>query len=252
MASVETIFMSIETVHGPPGKSFEEVRIEDYLKAYSTTGRPPLPCPQDPADANQRVLMSLPPLFKPYSERSLLGGPSSQPLLPSPIQTRPANPAELPDAQAFFTSTVEGEIYHSISAMPRYNAFSPEELRFYAYMKGHKFPPSNVPPAPFVIAPPSSSLGSSMGNRPLLSAPTLLTGAGAGTGETVLHICAQAEYAGHSPEELRIACLRAGRELTSQEIVGSPGAGVTPVAPPVLFSGIAGSPFARPAPVRLF
>lgn len=104
--------------------SSQEVRIEDYLKAYSTTGRPPLPCPQDPVDANQRVVMNLPPLFRPYSERSLTGGPSSEPL--GAIQTRPANPAELPDAQAFFTSTVEGEIYHSISAMPRYNAFSPE------------------------------------------------------------------------------------------------------------------------------
>lgn len=62
-------------------------------------------------------------------------------------------------------------------------------------MKGHKLPPSTVPAAPFLIAPPITNLGTSMGNRPLLSAPTLLTGA-----ESVLHICAQPEFSGHSPE----------------------------------------------------
>lgn len=62
-------------------------------------------------------------------------------------------------------------------------------------MKGHKLPPSTVPAAPFQVAPPSTNLGTSMGNRPLLSAPTLLTGA-----ETVLHISAQPDFSGHSPE----------------------------------------------------
>jgi hypothetical protein len=151
-------------------------------------------------------------------------------------------------------------------------------------MKGHKSPPSSVPAAPFVPSPPSTNLATSMANRPLLGAPTLLTGA-----ETVLHICAQQDFSGHSPEvssrmwrftvstkaneklfrrsrsrridcfaslfqELRIAYIKAGREVNSQEIVSAAGVEFAPVATPAVFGpgGINGSPFSHPPPVRLF
>lgn len=138
----DTLFMCIVAAHGPPEKSFEvfdehiqylnsadhnlsqEVRIDDYIKAYSMTGRPPPPCPQEPASELQRTQLSLPPLFKPYTEASLHGGKKSD--IAPPTYSRPPNPSELPDAQGFFTSTVEGEIHQTISAMPRYNAFSHE------------------------------------------------------------------------------------------------------------------------------
>jgi hypothetical protein len=142
--------MSIPAIHDQPGKSFEvssffqkhassqvpqEVRIDDYLNAYRTTGRPPVPVPQEPTNEQQRTLLSLPPLFKPYSTRdtgpasfappSFFNSSSGNPSVNRP-PTPPAitNPADLPPAQEFMTTTSEVEVYQSISIMPMFRGFS--------------------------------------------------------------------------------------------------------------------------------
>ncbi|EGO00562.1 hypothetical protein SERLA73DRAFT_133491, partial [Serpula lacrymans var. lacrymans S7.3] len=60
-------FMSIVVAPGVPGpeQSFEELRVQDYLKAYTTTGRPPVPCPQEPTTESSRTALGLPRLFQP-------------------------------------------------------------------------------------------------------------------------------------------------------------------------------------------
>ncbi|GLB37888.1 hypothetical protein LshimejAT787_0409390 [Lyophyllum shimeji] len=223
LTAPETQFMCVRAVHEPPGKSFEEIRIEDYLRFYTTTGRPPPPCPQEPADAVLRERAGLPSLFKPYTERSLL------------TTTRPS---DLPDAQNFYTTVHEGDIFHSISAIPTYEAFSHEELRYYAYLKGNRLPPTPVTPAPFVLGPPSAD---GMTPRP----SNLPPGA-----EQMMTISAQAAYSGHSLEELRVAFMQAGRELTSSEILARGARNPAYPFAPSVSSG--GGPFARPLGVRLF
>ncbi len=45
----------------------KELRVADYLKAYTATGRPPVPPPVLPANAAARAALHLPPLFAPTS-----------------------------------------------------------------------------------------------------------------------------------------------------------------------------------------
>ena len=112
--------------------------MEDYLIAYRTTGRPPAPVPQEPTNDQQRTLLSLPPLFKPYSARDT--GPVS--FGPTPLFsfsnslasgiTAPSvpptitKPEDLPVGQDFRTTTSDGEVFQSISVMPTFRAFSAE------------------------------------------------------------------------------------------------------------------------------
>ena len=119
----------------------QEARIEDYLTAYRTTGQPPAPVPQEPTNDQQRTLLNLPPLFKPYSARdtgpasfgpgSLFSFSNSQ---ASGITAPPVQPAairleDLPAGQEFLTTTSEGEVFQSISVMPTFRGFSPEVSR---------------------------------------------------------------------------------------------------------------------------
>ena len=155
--------MSIVAAHGSESKSFEvrwhlktwryidlfswpdqELRIDDYLKAYHSTGRPPQPCPQQPEDESQRTSLNLPPLFKPRPIRNstLTTTPSS--LLPFgtvnktgnstdvqlDLAARITNPAELPPGQEFRLLSANGEKYHCLSCMPEYTNFS-QEVRFF-------------------------------------------------------------------------------------------------------------------------
>lgn len=147
MASV--LFMSIPAIQDQPGKSFEvsytlvslytrlhqymprqEVRIEDYLHAYSTAGRPPAPVPQEPTSEQKRTLLNLPPLFKPYSARDTALPSFSNPSVNGAL-TPPAPPAitkqdDLPESQEFLTTSSEGEVFQNISVMPMFRWFSLE------------------------------------------------------------------------------------------------------------------------------
>ena len=126
----------------------QEIRIDDYLKAYQSTGRPPQPCPQQPEDESQRTSLSLPPLFKPRPIRNFsTSATTSSSLLPfgtvnrtgnsttdvQQLQSAAAriiNPVELPPGQEFRLLSANGEKYHCISCMPEYTNFS-QEVRFF-------------------------------------------------------------------------------------------------------------------------
>ncbi|KAH9485855.1 hypothetical protein JR316_0002770 [Psilocybe cubensis] len=204
--------MSISSVvSGPNSKSFEEVRIEDYIKAYQTTGRPPLPVPQEPVDEFQRKTLNLPPLFKPYSP----SGPSN----PFLKQATITNPQDIPPGQEFRalkkTELSETMIFQSMSCMNEYCHFSPEELRYYAYLRGYIKPPVPVAMDPFV-QPHVAPSGGFTAQEP--------------TTEKLQNICTELAYSKHSPEELRVAYMLHGRQLTSAELLQ------TPSAPGALFS----------------
>ena len=126
-------------------KILQETRIDDYIKAYQSTGRPPQPCPQEPVDELQRTSLNLPPLFKPHPIRSSTLATTTSSLLPvgslssgrmdnsPPVQldlaARINNPAEIPPGQGFRLHSANGEKYHCISCMPEYTNFS-QEVRF--------------------------------------------------------------------------------------------------------------------------
>ncbi|EPQ55297.1 hypothetical protein GLOTRDRAFT_116239 [Gloeophyllum trabeum ATCC 11539] len=58
------IFMSIVSYPGTGERSFEELRVTDYIHAYSTTGAAPVPCDPLPA-APDRAALGLSPAFAP-------------------------------------------------------------------------------------------------------------------------------------------------------------------------------------------
>ncbi|KAF8225260.1 hypothetical protein L208DRAFT_1307042 [Tricholoma matsutake] len=253
MASV--LFMSIPAIQDQPGKSFEEVRIEDYLHAYSTAGRPPAPVPQEPTSEQKRTLLNLPPLFKPYSARDTALPSFSNPSVNGAL-TPPAPPAitkqdDLPESQEFLTTSSEGEVFQNISVMPMFRWFSLEELRCYAYLKGHKLPPSSVRMASFFHVPPLNlnSLPTEMISSRFM--PNALSSSV--SSETLLSISAQPGFTDHSFEELRVAHLQAGRELNSQEILSANAAsGIAPLSRSSLFISGGGGAFAYAPPVRPF
>lgn len=97
--------------------------MEDYLKAYTSAGRAPVPVPQEPTEPQARATLDLPPLFEPYAE--LTSGESSAVTLDdtaNPI----TDPTKLPRIQAFQPVLSEGDTYQSIVAVPEYSFFSPE------------------------------------------------------------------------------------------------------------------------------
>ncbi|KAK0457061.1 uncharacterized protein EV420DRAFT_1644209 [Desarmillaria tabescens] len=213
---------------GPQGKSFEEVRIDNYLKAYTTTGHPPLPCPQIPTAPHERAALGLPPLFEPQR-------------LPK------QKPAELPDFHVWEQTRVSEENFQSIVAAPRYVGYSPEELRCQAYEKGNKvLPPSMASAFSFSSVSPTQttvpSMQSTLPSIPSTLLPTLpliqSTVAPIQSallpdvnGEVFASITAQNTYSHHSFEELRVAYLLAGKEMTSTEIINASTAPVVPTRP---------------------
>ncbi|KAF5378990.1 hypothetical protein D9757_009124 [Collybiopsis confluens] len=220
-------FMSISaavTESGPSQKSFEEVRIDDYLLAYQTTGKPPQPCPQEPVSTQERAARGLPPLFEPVSTSSV--PPSSENDIPEWHQF-----SETKSPIAPGSSTMDR--LQSITAAEPYVSFSFEQLRFYAYLAGRIDPPPDV----LVAQPtPTSSFSSS----------TLQSNGleyGGNTNETFLSISSKPEFISHSFEELRVASMKAnGRDVTSQEIFSVSGGGGVPTPASLLES-----PFQAPS-----
>ncbi|KAJ3826721.1 hypothetical protein EV361DRAFT_425584 [Lentinula raphanica] len=225
-------FMSIPAAleAGPSQKSYEEVRIDDYLLAYRTTGKPPLPCPQEPVLAHERVTRGLPALFKP----TLLPSSSSE------VTEANANEA-LPEWQVFAVTkpplgpgTSSTDRLQSITAADQYAAYSFEELRCRAYLAGR------------VVAPPPHILSSS-------TSSTLHSNGiqwGGDTTETFLSISSKPEFALHSFEELRLASMKAnGRDVTSKELmgIGSSASGPSIAIPPFSSSPSTSSLFATSA-----
>ncbi|KAL1700774.1 hypothetical protein EV121DRAFT_213500 [Schizophyllum commune] len=232
-------FMSINVVPGQPESSFEELRVQDYLKAYTTTGKPPPPVPEQPPDAPTRATLGLPPLFLGVLIDESTGAIEAPPA-PQEVYT---DPAKLPPAQEFlvYEDTNERVKYQSICCHPSYVKFSPEELRYYAYLRGHKEPPTPVKMSPFGVVEASTSSSSSTStstSRPPISG----YGGTASTSsrdDQYQSINAKPEYEGHSFEELRYEYLKHGRELTSKEIFASYGANPAAAAPGFMSPGAA-------------
>ncbi|KAF7965779.1 hypothetical protein HWV62_41810 [Athelia sp. TMB] len=219
-------------------KSQEEIRMEDYLKAYTTTGGPPLPVVQEPAGAQARAALGLPPLFEPYTEPAV-GESSTSSVVASTAPT--TDPAKLPRIHAFQPVQSEGDTYQSIAAVPEYSFFSHEELRCYAYAAGVIMPPTPLPlDLPPIRLSPATSRSAEVLVTPDMHpffAKDNKTNAfydepvdGPASGNLYYHsISASRRHNRHSFEELRVAFLTNGRELDSTELLGPlPAAVATP------------------------
>ncbi|TFK50842.1 hypothetical protein OE88DRAFT_184813 [Heliocybe sulcata] len=219
------MFMHIATGQGPNELSFEEARVQDYLRSYSTIAHPPQPCPEQPADDQLRMSMGLPPSFKPFpvpqqssSSSSLFASSATQ-----PTPSTSTAPPEPPAAHWFRPMTESGVIYQNITAQPEFSRFSVEELRCNAYRAGLRYPPQPVPtvPAPSPLPPPlsrSDTMSMSLGDiaqgqgQPKVYARDE-------TGAKLLSMTASPQFNQHSFEELRVAYMLHGREMSSAEIL---------------------------------
>ncbi|EKM76007.1 hypothetical protein AGABI1DRAFT_131726 [Agaricus bisporus var. burnettii JB137-S8] len=208
--------MSMATSLIDHGKSFEEVRIDDYIQAYRTTAQPPKPVPELPSGDKERSSLGLPPLFKPISEHDpvLAGRPKENPLSSrialnngvgvgrvgtgtgtttgtgitgsseiGAVARRVSDPGNLPEFQDFKNVKVAGETFLTISCSEQYSTFSPEELRFYSYKNKDKLRGSES--------------------------------------ENLESITAKPDFSQHSFEELRVVYMLAGKELTSAQIIAA-------------------------------
>ncbi|KAH9922089.1 uncharacterized protein B0H18DRAFT_1019070 [Fomitopsis serialis] len=202
------IYMNIPAQNPQTVPSFEERRVQDYLHAYRTTGKPPASCPAQPTDRAQRASLGLPPLIEPHSE--IVRG-STDILLdtdsPSPsIVVNGGAPGAIPDTHTFRPVPVAGEargaFFQCIVSQPEFVAWSFEELRVSAYAKGRKLAPEVVQRPALQPAPVMAS-STSNGFAP----------------ENYQNITCKPDYIQHSVEELRLAFYRAGRQLRSAEII---------------------------------
>ncbi|KJA20480.1 hypothetical protein HYPSUDRAFT_43184 [Hypholoma sublateritium FD-334 SS-4] len=246
MSAADGTFMCVADAFATPGKSFEEVRMADYIAAYQSTGRPPVPVPQLPADAAARAALGLPPLFAPQpvastsTSTSALGSALSSSLAGALGPQRIVRAADLPPAQEFRLRAADAERYHAISCMSEYEFFSHEELRFYAYLAGNKTAPHTIKMDPFA---------------PVAAAKDVVA-TGASLEDKLQSICAQPGFERHSPEELRIAFLLHRRELTSAELeqlqppgllaVAAPASLLPPPATPIALSPMPMSALPQP------
>jgi hypothetical protein len=128
-----------------------------------TTGKPPQPVVQIPTGDKDRLALGLPPLFKPITEYDpILAGRPKEANNSLVTVLRKTNPGDIPATQDFKGEKVGGETFYTICCSEPYTWFSPEvrllshthiwrnslilsykELRYYAYQKGHKCPPSD-------------------------------------------------------------------------------------------------------------
>ncbi|KZP29646.1 hypothetical protein FIBSPDRAFT_1038692 [Athelia psychrophila] len=265
------VFMHICAHPENQAKSPEEIRMEDYLKAYTSTGRAPQPVPQEPAGPQARAALGLPPLFEPFVEPAE-GESSTAPLVGSIHPT--TDPTKLPRLHVFQPVQSEGDTYQSIAAVPEYSSFSHEELRCYAYAAGVIMPPTPLPlnATPIRLSQAANSRSSeavvtpdsypffAQDNKNNAFFDEVISGPGSGN-LYYQSISASRRYNKHSFEELRVSFLATGRELDSSEIsplsaaAATPGISPTPSAAPAF--GLFGSPgtggaFAHSPAVRPF
>ncbi|GJE98203.1 hypothetical protein PsYK624_144260 [Phanerochaete sordida] len=225
------VFVNVPVHRSVPETCFEETRIRDYITAYQTTGQPPQPIPAEPVDLAERARLGLPPPWVPYSEvngmpvpldkqtmqsiQNIQNTKSTQSLQNGSPQQPITDLTGLPDVQEFAPTASPDEIgqpqyMQTITCQHAFSAFSPEELRYRAYWVGKKYAPEAVQKAEAAAAA-----------APAATPPTFsfrTTATLNGVGDTFQSITCQPPYAGHSFEELRLACYRTRRELTSEQI----------------------------------
>ncbi|KIJ66095.1 hypothetical protein HYDPIDRAFT_110250 [Hydnomerulius pinastri MD-312] len=249
-------FMSVGISATPiPDQSFEELRVQDYLKTYMTTGQPPTPCPQSPDTPNAREALGLPPLFVPVAIPTAFE-PNTNHATSSFGSTSGAVirlPTELPPNHAFqATKSPIGEFFQSISAQTLYSHFSHEELRHHAYLAGN------------TVAPTGTEVVSATAN--MSSAPVevhqffardssatayMTASAMPGTPDYFMSISTSSKFDKHSFEELRIAYLLAGKEVGSSEIPMRGGLPAQP-APNLIGGRPRGDAFSSTSTLKLF
>ncbi|KAG1734494.1 hypothetical protein EDB19DRAFT_1727302 [Suillus lakei] len=214
------IFMCAVQKPPEPEQSFEELRASDYVKAYTATGRPPAPVPDLPNTPNARHALGLPPIFSPI-----------------PIESTPSiSPAGIIVTEKPITSPSDLPTYPTTNSGMLTTAYRIQELRLYAYLSGNIMPPA---PLPSEIL--SSDNTSTQVVHPFYandSAATAFSRASMGPDapDAYMSITASLKFDKHSFEELRLAYLLAGKELTSIEI---PTRGLlpAPAPPPPLLVG---------------
>ncbi|TCD67759.1 hypothetical protein EIP91_011945 [Steccherinum ochraceum] len=211
----DDVLMGVPRVPPSPEISYEEQRFQDYLKAYQTTGRPPLPVPETPAGAEERLALGLPPLFEPYVVNDQVQPQAST--SSAVYQTL----EEVPQTQTFVATRMDSEpgeaksgvFYQTIVMQKQYYHFSPEELRVQAYRTGNKVGANPVPAV--TTATPAATTPAAVTVSPTRSNSSMTNG----TSEDYQSISCKPSYAQHSFEELRVAYMLLGREATSEEIV---------------------------------
>lgn len=88
----------------------QEIRVADYLKAYTTTGQPPAPVPAIPTSAAARAALNLPPLFEPSR----------------------VSPEGDDDNIQLWEATANGdELYQALTAKPKWSSLSFEVRKTY-------------------------------------------------------------------------------------------------------------------------
>ncbi|KAH8103447.1 hypothetical protein BXZ70DRAFT_925679 [Cristinia sonorae] len=229
-------YMGVPAVRPPLDFSYEEQRIQDYIKAYTTTGQPPQPVPETPTGAAERLALGLPPLFEPYVEGGGVGTvPPTSVSLSASVSNDPIRTLEnLPDMHLFKPSKMEDSAgvgvfveYQSIIMQKEFCHFSHEELRYQAYLKGNK----TMPVLPNTLPRPTPHRANAIDLHPLITVTPALSGSlstatsntlgltnGPVSGEDYQSITCSPPFANHSFEELRVAYLLLGREATSEEI----------------------------------
>ncbi|KAF9222436.1 hypothetical protein BS17DRAFT_809478 [Gyrodon lividus] len=235
-----SFFMSVGVSPTPiPDQSFQELRVQDYMKAYQTTGRPPLPCPQSPETPKDRIALGLPPLFVPVA----IPVPTDKSGGTSNTSESPVNlPTDLPANHAFqSTKSLLDEYYQSISAQTLYSHFSHEELRHYAYLAGNKMPPPDSTAIGMTNAPVNAEQVHPFYANDSSSIAYATSTAVSGPPDYFMSVSASPRFDKHSFEELRTACLLAGKEVGSSEM---PTRGGLPARPaPTLFGRPRGDGF---------
>jgi hypothetical protein len=103
------------------------MRVKDYIKTYTATGRPPAPVPDLPNTPNARHALGLPPLFSPIPIESTPSISSISIAAEKAAEKAITNPSYLPTIQIFqATKTpIEGQ-FQSITAQPTFSLFSYE------------------------------------------------------------------------------------------------------------------------------
>jgi len=226
------VYMGIPAVRGEKEESYEENRMADYLKAYQATGRPPQPCPQQPTAPSERIALGLPPLFEPYVETpgaavTPVASTSTAPTITAPTHSESTitptvtDIKDVPSVQVFQPSAIRVSetrtmcYHHNIVCQPEYAHFSTEELRWQAYRIGKKTAPEAITANPSLNYVPTTSESSTNGVTRIGAQVAFPT---ASSDESLQSITSVPAYSMHSFEELRVAYMKLGREVNSDEI----------------------------------
>jgi|ERR1700722_2242954 len=128
----------------------QELRVEDYLKAWIETRNPPAPCPQLPAGDRERAALGLPPLFKPHKVSSDGSHPAIHKAVANDSQPHQKITVleSVPTYQQFIPTSTKDDLsdrFQSISAQIAFQHFSHEVSYSPCLSSVYSFPCYSVP-----------------------------------------------------------------------------------------------------------